>query len=389
MPEKLATKALSAAVLQPELFRGGKSSSYRETENRAILQIMDKKVIPPKKLRLAVLITNLVITVAIGLLVALLPNGTPLGVHLAILAANIVALFSVLQFFIEQKFLEYENNIKSLDNKICDIEKCVGISEVYKKILLLDEEEKEFHWNNLNDVEKKLNRLVKERRSGGLARSVYYRKLHDAANKIKADIKGKDRRRYKGEIWAMSFWQNDEWDANSNDYEDGWIRALEEMDSLGIRTTRIAVMSYKNILLKREFIDCEVDNLLKKIVDNCHENRVRKNTTTLFINDIDDDEKKIVGKGFFAIKLEGKNGELSLIRGVSLDKLEGSELEGELVFDPNEIRKIRKVWEQFRNTGKAPKEYFLKQYSNGNISEEIKEEMVKRGLNWFDGKSSL
>lgn len=350
---------------------------------------MDKKIIPSKKLGLAVLITNLVITVAIGLLVALLPSGTPLGVHLAVLAVNIVALFSVLQFFIEKKFIEHEKNLMGLKNKISDIERCVGISEVYRKVLLLDEEEKEFHWNNLSDVEKELSKLIKERRSGGLARSVYYGKLHDAANKIKEDIKGKDKRRYKGEIWAMSFWQNDEWDKNSNDDEDGWIRALEEMDNLGIKTTRIAVMAYKNTLLKRNLIDIEVDNLLKKIVDNCHENRVRKNTTTLFVNDIADDIKKIVGKGFFAIKLDGENGELSLIRGVSLDKLEGSELEGELVFDPSEIKKIRKVWEQYRITGKAPEEYFSRQHANGNISEEVKEEIVKRGLNWFDGESSL
>lgn len=352
-------------------------------------QIMDKKTIPPQKLRSAVLITNLSITVVIGLLVALLPETTPIGVSLAVLAVNIVALFSMLQFFIDQKFIEYKNNIKSLNNKISDIEKCVGISEVYKRILTLDEEEKEFHWNNISDIEKKLNTLIKERRSGGLARSVYYGKLHDAANKIKEDIKGKDKRRYKGEIWAMSFWQNDEWDKDSNDYEDGWIRTLEEMDNLGIKTTRIAVMTYKNILLKHKSIDSEVVNLLEKIVDNCHENRVRKNTTTLFVNDIADDAKKIVGKGFFAIKLDGDNEELSLIRGVSLDKLEGSKLEGELVFDPNEVKKIRNVWEQCRYTGKVPKEYFFRQYANGSISEEVKDEMVKRGLNWFDEKGSL
>jgi hypothetical protein len=350
---------------------------------------MDKKIISPKKLRLAVLIINLIITVAIGLLMALLPSGTPLGVHLAVFSVNVVALFSIMQFFIEQKFIDHDNNIKNLNNKISDIERCVAISEVYKKILLLDEEEKEFHWNNLSDVEKKLNKLIMERRSGGLARSVYYGKLHDAAIKIKEDIKGKDKRRYKGEIWAMSFWQNDEWNKNSNDDEDGWIRALEEMDNLGIKTTRIAVMTYKNTLLKREIIDAEVENLLTKIVDNCHKNRVRKNTTTLFVNDIADDVKKIAGKGFFATKLDGENGELSLIRGVSLDKLEGSELEGELVFDPNEIKKIRKVWEQCRFTGKAPEEYFPRQYANGNISKEVKEEMVKIGLNLFDGKSSL
>jgi len=350
---------------------------------------MDNINISPKTLRIAVLMTNLFITVVIGLLLALLPEKTSIGVYFAVLAVNIVALISILQFFIDQKFIEYENNIKSLNNKISDIEKCVGISEVYKRILMLDEEEKEFHWTNLSDVETKLNKLIKERRSGGLAKSVYYGKLHDAANKIVEDFMGKDKRKYKGEIWAMSFWQDDEWDKDSNDYEDGWIKALEEMDKLGIKTIRIAVMTYKNSLLKHKYIDREVDNLLKKIVDNCHENRVRKNTTTLFVNDIADDLKKIVGKGFFAIKLDGDNGGLSLIRGVSLDNLEGSELEGELVFDPNEVKKIRNVWEQCRITGKEPKEFFLRQYTNGSISEEVKDELVKRGLDWFDEKGSI
>jgi hypothetical protein len=350
---------------------------------------MDKKIIPPKKLRIAVLIINLFITVVIGLLVKLLPETTPIGVRLAVLAVNMGALFSMLQFFIDQKFIEYEDKIMSLNNKMSDIEKCVGISEVYKKILTLDEEEKEFHWSNLSDVETKLNKLIKERRSGGLARSVYYGKLHEAAKKIIDDFRGKDKKKYKGEIWAMSFWQNDEWDKDSNNDEDGWIRKLEEMDMLGIKTVRIAVMTYKNTLLKYKYIDGEVDNLINKIVDNCHDNRVRKNTTTLFVNDIAEDLKKIVGKGFFAIKLDGDNGGLTLIRGVSLDKLEGSKLEGELVFDPNEVKKIRSAWEQCRITGKEPKVYFHRQYTNGGISEEVKEEMVKRGLDWFEEKSSL
>jgi hypothetical protein len=345
---------------------------------------MDSSHRPARNLKIAVLIINWLTTVVLGLFIVILPATTPLGISLAILAINITSLFTTLQFFIEQKFISYEISIANLSNQITDMQKLVNISEVYKKILTLNEEEKKYHWSNLKDMEIKLNKFIGERRSGALARSVYYGKLNEAADKIKENFRKKDKSKYKGEIWAMSFWQNDEWNRDSNDYEDGWITALEEMDKLGINTVRIAVMSYKKGILSQRHIDKEVDNLISKLVDNCHDNRVRKNTSTLFINDVAEELKKGVGKGFFAIKLDSNSkDEFLLIRGVSLDKLEGSDLEGELVFDPEEVRMIRAAWEQCRSTGKNPQEYFSRQYRNKNISEEVKSEMVKRGLNWF------
>jgi hypothetical protein len=345
---------------------------------------MDNSHHPARNLKIAVLIINWLTTVVLGLIVVLLPATTPLSVSFAILSINIVALFTTLQFFIEQKFVKYEMSIANLSDRIADMQKLISISEVYKKILTLDEEEKKYHWSNLKEMETKLNKFIRERRSGALARSVYYGKLNEAAEKIKENFKATNKSKYKGEIWAMSFWQNDEWNRDSNDYEDGWISVLEEMDKLGIKTVRIAVMSYKKEVLSREHIDSEVDNLINKIVDNCHDNRVRKNTSTLFVNDVAAELNKVVGKGFFAIKLDGNSKDnLLLIRGVSLDRLEGSDLEGELVFDPNEVRTIRAAWEQCRNTGKNPQEYFYRQYSNKNISSEVKSEMIKRGLDWF------
>lgn len=326
------------------------------------------------------LIINLSITIGLGLLVALLPESTSIGIRLSVLAINMVALFSVLQFFIGQK-------VTGLEKKIDDIERYVSISELYKKILKLeDDRERKFHLNNLNVIEEKINKLIKEGRSGGLAKSDYYSELHNVAELMKEDFeKCKDKRKYKGEIWAMSFWQDDEWDKNSNSYEDGWIRELEELDKLGIKTMRVAVMTYKKALLKHKNVGDGETNLINKLVDNCHASRIRKNTATLFVDDIDKKIKDIVGKGFFAVKLDNK--ELSLIRGVSLDNLEDSLLEGELVFNSEQVRKIREAWESCLKIGKKPEEYFFNQYKAGGIGEEIKTEMVKKGLNWFYDKS--
>jgi len=344
---------------------------------------------PPKfSLQITLLFVNLAITVGIGLLVALLPDETSIGVRLAVLAVNFVALFSVLQFFIAQKFTESKKQIDELQKKIENIEKCVSINEVYKKIQTLEPVERDFYWNHIKTVEGKLNTWINERRSGGLTRYDYYTQLDNAAKKIKSDYaKLKDKSKYTGEIWAMSFWQDDEWNRQSNDYEDAWIKELEVMDKLGIKTARVAIMVNKKTLLRQRNIDESVKNLINKIVDNCHATRVRQNTTTFFVDDIDDKVKEVVGKGFFAIKLHKKE-ELSLIRGVSLDKLEGATLEGELVFSKEEVLKIRKAWIDCQTIGKSPEEYFSGQYYSGNISEEVKEEMVKRGLNWFADRTT-
>ena len=348
---------------------------------------MNKNEKSLKKYQTIVLVINLSVTVGLGLLMALLPESSPIGIKFAVLALHIVALLSVLQFFIGQKFTEVENEIKIFDKKITDIEKCIGISELYKKILKLDNnKERDFHLNNLNSFQEKLNKFVKEGRSGGLPKSDYYDELHRLAGEMKKDFEEcKDKQKYKGEIWAMSFWQDDEWDKNSNQFEGGWIKALEEMDELKIKTVRVAVMTYKKTLLKQKNVDKGELNLIEKLVDNCHAQRKRQNTTIFFVDDIDRKTKDIVGKGFFAVMFD--NGELSVIRGVSLDNLEDSLLEGELVFSSEQAKKIRDAWSSCLKIGKTPEEYFLNQYENEGVSEEMKIGMVEKGLNWFERRS--
>ena len=103
-----------------------------------------------------------------------------------------------------------------------------------------------------------------------------------------------------------------------------------------------------------------------------------KNTTVYAIDSIDTlpaREQEWIGKGFFAIRLS--NGEMRLIRGVSLDNRNATTLGGEIDFDHERVEKIRDIWEKLiEESGRKG----INQYLWDTASGTIKTKMIDMGF---------
>ena len=226
-----------------------------------------------------------------------------------------------------------------------------------------------------------MNDRIMGARSGALSRHDYYGELTKAGDSIINDhsINGTN---FSGEIWAMTFWQDDELDF-SDAYENAWVKKMESMDNEGIKTRRLCVMKNKKDILRREVVDESVKDFLIRLKYYCQENAICKNTTVFAIDSIDTltvEQQEWIGKGFFATKLS--NGELRLIRGVSLDNRNATTLGGEIDFDERRVKEIRHLWERLieESGSQSINEYLLRVSSMA-----VKDEMRKMN---FEGCSA-
>ena len=272
----------------------------------------------------------------------------------------------------------HKQNHKEIISKIDNLENSIDIETVYKKIHMIENtEQKVIYLKSIDIFLDTMNNRIKGSRSGALSRLDYYSELTKAADKIICDYKANPKD-FKGEIWAMTFWQDDELDL-SDENESAWVRKMEKIDELGIKTRRLCVMKNKKSILKRENIDDEICEFLKKVHYYCNKNIICKNTTVYAIDNIDSlsiMEQEWIGKGFFAIKLS--NDKLRLIRGVSLDNRNASTLGGEIDFDDDRVRKIRTIWEKLieQSAGRTMTEYLVQ-----TSSKEVKNKMKEMNFN--------
>lgn len=299
----------------------------------------------------------------------------------AILSANISILFLTSQLMdmltsseVESAVTENFNTLLEKSNTIIDD---IKIEEVYKRIYeIKNEEQRNIYLSSVNSFLNNMNSWINGMRSGALSRHDYYAALTEAGDIIIRD-KNSHKKGFCGEIWAMTFWQDDELD-RTDDEEDAWIRKMEAMDALGIPTKRLCIMKNKLDLLKRNDLGEDVIAFLNKIYYYCNKNPACKNTTVYAISNTSSltaEQKGWINKGFFAIKLN--NGHLRLIRGVSLDDPDATTLGGEIDFDDGRVRKIRELWESLiRQSGYQTLNKFL----SNNVSSIIKEEMSKMGF---------
>ena len=79
-------------------------------------------------------------------------------------------------------------------------------------------------------------------------------------------------------------------------------------------------------------------------------------------------DREWIGKGFFATK--HSNGELRLIRGVSLDNRNATTLGGEIDFDERRVKEIRHLWERLieESGSQSINEYLLRVSSMAAVS---------------------
>lgn len=320
-------------------------------------------------------------------------NSMTIDQGIAILVADVSVLFLTSEF--SNKFIldEYEektdgeyadlkDEYANLKNELLIIEESLKLDDLYKRIYMLENsEQKEIYLNSMRLYINTMNDRIMGARSGALSRHDYYGELTKAGDSIINDhsINGTN---FSGEIWAMTFWQDDELDF-SDAYENAWVKKMESMDNEGIKTRRLCVMKNKKDILRREVVDESVKDFLIRLKYYCQENAICKNTTVFAIDSIDTltvEQQEWIGKGFFATK--HSNGELRLIRGVSLDNRNATTLGGEIDFDERRVKEIRHLWERLieESGSQSINEYLLRVSSMA-----VKDEMKKMN---FEGCSA-
>ncbi len=304
-----------------------------------------------KIIKIIVFIIEIIGSIIIAILAALWDEVT-LSKGIALLSSNISILVLTSQFLENISFSDGEeqqfNNFNFISSKLSEMEERIEIDEIYKKIYEINnDEQKSIYIDAVKTFADTMNSRIEGARSGALSRHAYYMQLQKAADTIEKDYEDKKSSgTYSGGIWAMTVWQDDELDFNDA-MELSWIKRMAKMDNSGIKTERICIMKNKLKLLKSSNVDEEVTEFLKKLLYYCSENSECPNTVLYAIDSIDNLNKTHrdwINKGFFATKLS--DGKLRLIRGVSLDDPNATTLGGEIDFDENRVKNIKKIWDE-------------------------------------------
>lgn len=296
-----------------------------------------------------------------------------IATRLTLLSANIVALIIFLQFAISRFFDDQKLQIEILENKLSNVESKINLSlkksnntsafaEMYIKVFNQDDAVREQYQSTLDAFLTTFSNCIDERRSGSLDVMEYYRVLDKHALAIESDrnLETKEDSDYEGEIWALSFMLDDEWD-KASPQENKWFTRLKQVDQNRINTRRLWAFDKKMTnLVTKQPIEDEGRELIQRLALYCSEDSDFKNTTSYAVSKdlIIDEDVKLFGKGFFATFL--KSGKLELVRGVCFDNLLSSNsLGGEIDFDPARKAKIRARWEEYLSLSTPLKEYLL------------------------------
>lgn len=337
---------------------GGKMKKY----NKSKLTKRDKVAVFTVFLQVAVSLLINMVSIFKG-------EDFSLGKQLTLLSCNIVALVTTLEFAITRFFDDQEENLKELKEENISIKNAMqatliatdqkmrsildemqgnnAVNEVCLMINRQNEYERNLYQKRLSDFLRELKTHIQEQRSGELDKATYYDALSSLADRVCADALDK-KNYYHGEIWAMTFNIDGEWDDN-DPYEKSWFSKMYLLDKNGIRTRRLWVFNHHAIdILNGSATEYEVDLLLKKLHLYCSKQSSFYNTESFAIaqDQISPEHLNVFGKGFFAAQF--CNGELALIRGVSFDYLlSKNTLGGEIDFDENRIQNVRSCWENY------------------------------------------
>jgi hypothetical protein len=312
-----------------------------------------------------------------------IPNSSSeITIKVGLLSINIVFLFSTLHvilvsFFNEQK-KEIEISNKCIQDNLSQISAIIQLEDVHRKIGELEDSTiKDQYIETLGTSLKNLCKCIDEKRSGELEKIAYYGILETTASNIMEDKNNHGNNNYSGEIWALTFCLNKEWD-DSDIYEYQWFNILENMDKKGIITRRLWVFNDSMIKLLKNPLDDDGKKLLNRLKMYCTSETKYKNTRsfaiseqTISAHDIDE-----FGKGFFAIWLSDKSS--TLIYGVAKDRVRTShELCGEIDYSDMRRNEIRRKWNSYVKIARS-----LNTFLYENSEEEVKKYM--EGLNFLN-----
>lgn len=326
--------------------------------------------------KVIIYVVEVVISLILTILTALWDEVT-LSKGIAMLSGNIASYFLIYQLMEVLTSKEESTKQEEQFNLLKMILDDIKIEEIYKKVYSVEDiSQKERYLKSLKRAVNDVSMYINQGRSGQLTKSEYYDALFEAGKKIEEDKKNFKGKNYPGEIWAMTFWQDEELN-RTNKIEESWLSQMKLLDDMGIPTRRLSVMTNKRSILKRNELEPEDENFLQRIQYYASINPECKNTTVYAIDDLSNQTvefKTAVTKGFFAIKLS--NGSLELIRAVSLDAINEDSLCGEIVYDKESIQKIYNVYNKIISHSAQS----LKDYLNANSSPTVKGKMKELGF---------
>lgn len=286
------------------------------------------------------------------LITCVVPNGQELSENekLAIMSAGISIPVILLQISVTVGQNSNEKSIKENKESILEIsEKLNHISPILENVFISDNERvKRFVYRRMDEVTKIIQSALNNNNSGDLRPSEYYEELLYLADLIVHD-KEEQKKRFTGEIWAMTSFAEDEWIADEG-YEKLWTEKLKDISEKGIKTRRLCIIpnDVYQIISRNRFSENQANSnnaflafieLLKMYYGNQSK---RKTSEHYFLKENDNPDLASI-KGFFAIKLS--SGELHILHGETVN--ENGTITAKVLFDSSEIQRVRQLFELY------------------------------------------
>ena len=241
-----------------------------------------------------------------------------------------------------------ETGAQEIERKIHDLhERVKHIDPMLERAFLSGNDRVlRFALRRMGETNKTINEAVSSMRSDYLRPKEYFDELEYLATLITED-KSLRKKKFTGEIWAMTSFAPDEW---MGEYTDAWNRRLAELVDLGIKTQRLCVMddtliraisqepffepSESEVPTFREFM-----GLLKGYYKTGSNRNVARH---YIVKDSANDDIKNA-RGFFAVVLS--SGEMHILTGEKTDIF--NVLSAYALFDEREIRQFYSLCKKY------------------------------------------
>ena len=246
--------------------------------------------------------------------------------------------------------------LEPISKQIKDTLDIVKLDDCYKQYLNLPEEYKSYGKVFLDNFRENMNLLVQEKRTGQLDKVDYYNSLRSYLLDLK-----------KGDsVWACSTFLDGEWDETDKE-EKLLMQVLLTVDNKGVTTKRLFIVKDLSVFVceTSQEQDCKaIKNLLKYL-----DGETYPNTESVAISQeavekiLNPQQKRLINLGFCAFKYKNDEDKRILVRDSCLDMGDQSDIQGEIVFNPQIIQKTYEVFEHCCDCASPLKEFI---FSNTN-----------------------
>ena len=263
------------------------------------------------------------------------------AVLITVVYTSMLVFKNTLYFALKYIDLEKEHNLlENIDKKLVDDK----VMRAYREISC---ELKPFAEKKLEDLNKCITILTKEHRTGELDKVTYYTSMYKYVDKTRENDK----------MWALSTGLDNEWDTN-DPFEARLVQKLKEADQRNVNTSRIYFISNDNIF-KTDKNDprsyYHLNLLLPYLSETDYPNTTSFAIGKLVYDNLTKQQTELMGRGFCAFDYADESVKDVLVRDIVEQKTK--EICGEILFDRQEIQKIRKLFDDLTSVRMLLKKY--------------------------------